>query len=524
MELFLMEITRKAAFNPMKALLLTALVCAASTTANASDGDPIAVSYAQMHRVSLVEAKKRLARVPYIGQLDKQLQRELPETFAGLYIEHEPAYRVVVKFTKDAQTQLARYTSDPIFVAETAPHSLEFLLSAQEEIGQQLFKSQIQFESGLDVSASAIDLSVRDPAAVSAHLAGFKSAKDFIRLHKVDSFIETTAGLVGGAELIGSAERCTSGFNVVNPYYLLGVATAGHCDDELTYMTGLTLPLAYRNQMAVGSYDIQWNSQTSTGTWRTQSNEIRTPGGPVPTMSITSAPDSSTIPLGTTVCKSGITTRYTCGEIADKNFEANFNGQLGKYIRVHNAQNQVMTDNGDSGGPVFGTNAAYGIVHGRGGPSTPQKNDLFYMPIERFAILGLEVIKEPFALSSIPNVTGQQNINIPVQVNFTGHPPFPVLRHTAVVSCPTGWICDAYDETYTTATGSPLRFNFLCYNSDPMPNTTFGWRTTLKGKDGVVSNAIDHTSTCTTKPGASPTSGRTKGRPTIKIVPATKQD
>lgn len=519
-----MENAHKESFKPLKALLLTALVCVASATANASGGDPVAVSYAQMHRVSLAEAKKRLARVPYIGQLDKQLQRELPDTFAGLYIENEPSYRVVVKFTKDAKTQLARYTSDPIFVAETAPHSLEFLLSAQEEIGQQLLKANIRFESGLDLSASAIDLSVRDPAVVSAHLAGFKSVKSFIRLNKAGNFIEPTSGLVGGAELSGPTQRCTSGFNVVNTYYLLGVVTAGHCDNEVTYMTGLSLPLAYRNEMAIGSYDVQWNSQTSSAAWRTQSNEIRVPGGPEPTMSITSAPDSSTVPVGATVCKSGITTRYTCGEIADKSHQDNFNGEVGYYIRVHNAENKVMNDKGDSGGPVFATNAALGLVHGRGGLGSPTRNDLFFMPIERLAILGLKVITEPFAISSIPNVTGQQNVNIPVKVNFTGHPPFPVRRHTAVVSCPDGWTCDAYDQTYTTATGSPLTFNFLCYNSAPLPTTTFAWRTTLKGKDGVESNAVEHTSTCTTKPGAVPASGRLKGKPTIRIVPAISQD
>ena len=519
-----MEITKKEASAPVKTLLLAAILCAASMTANASDGDPIAVSYAEMHNVPLAEAKKRLARVPYIGQLDKQLQRELPETFAGLYIEHEPTYRVVVRFTQDAQTQLARYTSDPIFVPETAPYSLEFLLSAQEEIGQQLMASKIQFESGLDLSASALDLSVRDPAAVSAHLAAFKSAKNFIRVRKTDGFLEPTADIVGGAEVTGSTQRCTSGFNVFNSFYLIGLVTAGHCDDELTYMTGLTLQLGLRNRMSVGSYDLQWNSQSSGGTWRSQSNEIRIPGGPTPTMSITSAPDSSTLPLGATVCKSGIATRYTCGEIKDKNAQSIWNGELGKYIRAHNNQNKVMTAKGDSGGPVFGTNAAYGIVHGRGASGTPTYNDLYFMPIERLAVLGLDVITAPFAITSIPNVTGQQNVNIPVEIKFTGHPPFPVFRHTAVVSCPDGWSCDAYDETYTTAAGSPLKFNFLCYNSDPMPNTTFGWRTTLKGKDGVVTNAIDHTSTCTTKPGASPTSGRTQGRPTIKIVPATNQD
>ncbi|MBT2745547.1 MULTISPECIES: S1 family peptidase [unclassified Lysobacter] len=511
-----MEITHKKVAAPQKALLLTALLCAASI-ANASDGDPIAVSYAQMHGVSLVEAKRRLARVPYIGQLDKRLQRELPDTFAGLYIEHEPSYRVVVRFTKDAQAQLARYTSDSIFVAETAPYSLEFLLSAQDELGEQLASSKTEFQSGLDLSASAIDMFVRDPTAISAQLAGFKSTKDFLRLHRAEGFIEPTADIVGGGQLDGANLRCTAGFNVVNSVKILGLVTAGHCDNAATYMTGLSVPLIHVTEMDKGSYDLQWHTQSSSGVRRTQPNQIRIPGGPVVTMSITSAPDSTTLPVGTTVCKSGITTRYTCGEIADKNAQAMYNGEIGSYIRVHNAQNKVMNEVGDSGGPVFGTNAAYGIVHGRGGSGTPTRNDLYYMPIERLSILGLSVVTAPFAISSIPNVAGPQNVNIPAKVFFTGYTHFPVLRHTAIVSCPSGWSCSDYDATYQSATASPLTFNFLCSASSP--TATFRWKTTLKGADGVESNAVEHTSTCTANPGVVAKSRRATGRPKIEIVP-----
>jgi hypothetical protein len=514
-----MDMMRKGSTQPAKALLITALLCSMSMAANASSSDPIAVTYAQMHRVSLAEAKKRLARVPDIARLDNQLQRELPGTFAGLYIEHEPSYRVVVKFTKDAKENLARYTSDPIFIAETAPHSLEFLIGAQDELGEQFKKSKTEFESGLDLSSSAIDVYVRDPTSVSASLAGFKSAKEFVRLHKVGGFIEPTAALVGGGQLDGPNSRCTSGFNVVNTVKSLGLITAGHCDDNLTYMTGLSAPLTYVSTMNVGSYDLQWHTQSSAGVRRTQSNVISVPGGPVPTMSITSAPDSTTLPVGATVCKSGITTRYTCGEIKDKNAKSMWQGELGSYIRVHNAQNNVMNESGDSGGPVFGTNAAYGIVHGRGAAGTATRNDLYYMPIERLAILGLSVVTEPFAISSIPNVTGQQNVDIPAKIFFTGYTHFPVKRHTQIITCATGWSCSDYDGTYTTSTASPLTFNFNCSNFDPLPTATFRWKTTLEGADGVISNAVEHTSTCTTKPGAVPTSRRTTGKPSIRIVP-----
>lgn len=218
-----------------------------------------------------------------------------------------------------------------------------------------------------------------------------------------------------------------------------------------------------------------------------------------------------------------MTTNYTCGEVADKNAQTSYNGVVGSYLRVHNVSNQVMTNSGDSGGPVFGTKTAYGIVHGRGGAGTPTRNDLYFMPVERFEVLDISVVTEPFRLDNIPSVSGPHNVNIPAEVNFKGYLRFPLKRQTQIVSCATGWNCSDYNQTYTTNVPSPLTFNYRCNVSGYTPTATFRWRTTLVGADGVTTNAIEHTSTCTesgTGPGATRVSlGREAAAPTISIVP-----
>ena len=90
--------------------------------------------YARAYCVSVKEAERRMAiqlrgsvgpkarpgrpaRPPEesIGALNGTLQEKEAGTFAGLWIEHQPDYRVVVAFTRNAAATLAKYTKDPLF-------------------------------------------------------------------------------------------------------------------------------------------------------------------------------------------------------------------------------------------------------------------------------------------------------------------------------------------------------------------------------------------------------------------------
>ncbi len=504
-------LTHFSCFEPGRMLIFSILLTfSALAYAQPRGSDIVTNAYSQTYRVSVTEAARRLSLIQQAGRLERRLQLELPDTFAGLYIEHHPEFRVVVKFTSDAQARLATYTRDPEFVAETSPRSLEILLATQEELGEQLRSAGVQFESGLDIRNSEINVFVLDPVVVSKRVSTLLSVANFVNVRKTVGFIEIT-DIAGGNQLAGTQQICTSGFNVVEPVTReLGISTAAHCDDNVSY-TSPAAALVFQGEQNAGSYDVQWHKQPTSGTPQKQLNEITVPGGSV---KITSETSSSGLPIGAMVCKSGITTGNTCGEVADKNSQSLYNGEIGTYIRVHNVNGQVMTEGGDSGGPVFGSDTAYGLVHGRGGSGTATHDDMYFMPIENISSLGISVLTKKFKVENIPSVSGSPS-SIPVNINFSGYPRFPVDATVEIVTCPDGWACTGGTTQYTSNIPSPLSYNWGCNPGTSSLPVVFTVRTMLKDASGINPPAIEHTITCTAAaslmgssiPGASPKVG-----------------
>jgi hypothetical protein len=151
-----------------------------------------AINYAKDGDLTPLEAAQRLQAQRAAGELDAKLQTERPDTFAGLYIEHEPDFRIVVMFTRNASSELAAYTKDKLYVAQEAPRSLELLRTVQDEAANQLMKSGIEFEAGLDIRTSTITLYVRDPALARRRLGKLLAEFDFIALKETSGFIQTT--------------------------------------------------------------------------------------------------------------------------------------------------------------------------------------------------------------------------------------------------------------------------------------------------------------------------------------------
>jgi hypothetical protein len=122
--------------------------------------------YAETFGVTVEEAERRQQYRWAVVDLDRRLKAAEPGTYAGLAKEHRPAYRIVVRFTKDAEATLRRYTSDPLFVAATAPLSLIALHREHESAMLAMRSNGIRYASQPDVPTGTIRVIVEDPATL----------------------------------------------------------------------------------------------------------------------------------------------------------------------------------------------------------------------------------------------------------------------------------------------------------------------------------------------------------------------
>lgn len=58
-----------------------------------------AATYAAGHEVEIEEALRRLELQDFVGNFEAELTAMEREGFAGVWIQHEPEYRVIVSFT-----------------------------------------------------------------------------------------------------------------------------------------------------------------------------------------------------------------------------------------------------------------------------------------------------------------------------------------------------------------------------------------------------------------------------------------
>ena len=183
-----------------------------------------------------------------------------------------------------------------------------------------------------------------------------------------------------------SAASCTLGFNLRSTNGTRYASSAGHCPETNTYYLGGALGWhigAYFGSHDVRSYTLGPNTAT---------NKLYTGGG---VRSITSAASRSSLFIGGTACKYGKTTGYGCGTIISKSVAPGYVPSVSAtFIEVAGCPN-TMGEDGDSGGPWFLNNKAYGWMSGAGGPNGCGQNNAYFMAANYVSVLGLSVLTTP---------------------------------------------------------------------------------------------------------------------------------
>ncbi|HEV8545211.1 MAG TPA: S1 family peptidase [Candidatus Limnocylindrales bacterium] len=359
--------------------VLTAPVFAGSPASDGADllnpAESDVVTYASMLSVTQSEAERRLDLQDRAGRLESILSAELPDAFGGMWVRHQPEFRVIVYLTSGDMSTIRGYV---------ASGDLEAILEIEH-----VERPRAQLQSDADLLAEGMpgDIAIRVLVPENVVEVMGPSAQEFARhLEKVGISMPESARFVAGqsrgaaaADIYGGLPlngniSCTSGFSVKkNGESTTGVLTAGHCSDGLTY-SGQALH--FEGGTYGGSHDEQWHSSLAffeRNWFRVNANGA--------TRTVTSRTNRTDTPDGGYICKFGRTTAYGCGFLVTKSFRPDWvPDALATFMQVHGS-NVDLSSGGDSGGPVFLTNSAYGIVEGWYGNPDGTLSDLIYTAI-----------------------------------------------------------------------------------------------------------------------------------------------
>lgn len=237
----------------------------------------------------------------------------------------------------------------------------------------------IPVDTSIDLTKNNVELAVTDIDAFNGALAdnGLQLPEN-VNLIQVTA-LSSTESIYGGLPL--SSGSCTVGFGVKNSSGTTGIVTAAHCPNSLSF-GGTILP--FQSQVYFGSTDMQWH--TAPGT--TVENDVKTGSffGVTTWRNMTGTVNRSAQSVGSQVCKYGNTTGYGCGLITSTSHRAaNTPSATATYIRV-SKNGLTLTAGGDSGGPWFNGNSAYGVHHA-GAPTYS-----IYTPINYLSNLGVSIL------------------------------------------------------------------------------------------------------------------------------------
>ena len=124
-----------------------------------------ATMYAYHFGTTIEEAQNRFNIGNAFSGLDTELEREEPETFGGLWIQHEPSFCVVIAFTRDGEETIKKYVSENLtgyVEVRIVKYSMKELWKARNQVEAFLRENDIPFDSGIYVMDNRVEINVTD--------------------------------------------------------------------------------------------------------------------------------------------------------------------------------------------------------------------------------------------------------------------------------------------------------------------------------------------------------------------------
>ncbi len=140
--------------------------------------DPLvrdAMAFAEHQGITLEEAVLRLEHQQTIGDIQPLLEADLPETYGGLWVEHQPEYRIVIALTDGDESTIRPYIEGKPWAefveVQHVEHSLSDLKDAQAVAIGAAKDINIAVSTAIDVILNRVEIIVGNPDLFRADLA-----------------------------------------------------------------------------------------------------------------------------------------------------------------------------------------------------------------------------------------------------------------------------------------------------------------------------------------------------------------
>lgn len=331
--------------------------------------------YARLYGVPLGQAMRELQAQQDSVPATDALAEEFRNRLAGITIAHDGGFRVVVLLTGDVPVEAraiqAAGLTVPVLFRTGAPATRDQILAA---IGAHQADIRAAMRSppgmGVDPRTGMLAVMVKEGDvasegvdALATRLSGIAGVPVEVRVWaQADANLSGAGGgrVIGFDPAIGRRAVCTSGF-VVTDGTRTALTTAAHCPDQLSYVEP----------------DKSEVPLTMVGAWGAyyQDVQIHIGGGPMPPLffadkektqlrPVTSWRNRTSTRAGDMVCHRGERTGYSCAEVEYPDYAPPGDLCAGPCEATWVAVRGPDCKGGDSGGPVFAGEIAFGLVKG----------------------------------------------------------------------------------------------------------------------------------------------------------------
>lgn len=356
-----------------------------------------ATALAAQRGIPFGQALKAVRAQEDVGDGIDGLRRELGGRVAGISVVYDPEYKVVVRLKGNAapsKRMLSAVSGDvPVEFVTGAAASVEEMVASFDR-NYPAIKALFPTVQGIGTDERTGEIAVVVYATGSAAQVAKGKRDDLFKLLGHPVRIETVAqeavdsDVRGGRKIATSTGGyCTSGFTVKNSAGTTAMSTSAHCEGITTFYNtnGTTIALTHTGiETKDADQDVELHTSGYVERAEFYADTTTTP------RILTGKRLQSSTAVGNQVCHRGETTGYSCGLVGLTNFKPTYANACGSvvcdsvWVRV-NGDSQTACYQGDSGGPVFAAQTAFGLLKGTSasGSAKGQCTWFIYMSTDR---------------------------------------------------------------------------------------------------------------------------------------------